>query len=68
VVHGETGYLAGVGDVDTMAAYGQTILEDESQRAQMGRAAREVAVARFEEGKVVGEYEEYYRERLETGD
>lgn len=60
VIHGETGYLAGVGDVDTMAAYGQAILSDGVLRARMGRAAREVAVHRFEEGEVVRQYEEYY--------
>lgn len=65
VLHGETGYLADVGDVNTMAAYAQIILRDKALRERLGKAAREVAEDRFEEGKVVEQYEGYYRDVLD---
>jgi len=62
--HGKTGYLANVGDVDTMANYAIELLSDESKLKQMGKAARASAQARFCASKIIPLYENYYREVL----
>ena len=62
--HGQTGYLANVGDVDTMANYATELLSDESKLKQMGKAARASAQARFCASKIIPLYENYYREVL----
>lgn len=65
VEHGVSGYLADVGDVDTMARYAIELLNDEAQLRAMGKAARGVAQARFCSSKIVPQYEEFYRRVLE---
>jgi L-malate glycosyltransferase len=65
IEHGVSGYLADVGDVDTMAQYAIELLNDESKLRSMGKAARGVAQARFCSSKIVPQYEEYYRRVLE---
>jgi L-malate glycosyltransferase len=61
VVHdGETGYLLPVGDVAGMAARGIEILSDDDLRRRMGKRAREIAVERFDEQKIVPYYREMY--------
>ena len=65
IEHGVSGYLADVGDVDTMARYAIELLNDESQLRKMGKAARAVAKARFCANKIVPEYEDFYRRILE---
>ena len=60
VVEGETGYLLEVGDVESMAARGIEILRDDDRRRRMGKRAREVAVERFDEQKIVPHYRELY--------
>ncbi|HUI84571.1 MAG TPA: N-acetyl-alpha-D-glucosaminyl L-malate synthase BshA [Candidatus Binatia bacterium] len=63
--HGETGFLAKVGDVDTMANYAIEILSDDSRLKQMGELARSRAQARFCASKIIPMYERYYRAVLE---
>ena len=63
--HGETGYLAHVGDVDEMARCAIEVLSDESRLRAMGRRAREVAQQRFCSSKIIKEYEDFYRLVLE---
>ena len=41
IEHGKSGFLADVGDVDTMARYAIDLLRDESSSAQHGRSRRE---------------------------
>ncbi len=65
IEHGSSGYLAEVGDVDTMARYAIDLLNNESQLRAMGKQARAVAKARFCSSKIVPEYEEFYRRVLE---
>ena len=61
VTHGETGYLAPVGDIETMAAFGVEVLRDAEQWSRMSTAAR-VAAERFAADKIVPMYEAYYAE------
>ena len=63
--HGRTGYLADVGDVETMARYAIELLRDEKKMREMGKQARGVAIERFGSAKIVKQYEDYYRRVLE---
>jgi N-acetyl-alpha-D-glucosaminyl L-malate synthase BshA len=65
IEHGTSGFLADVGDVDTMARYALDLLNNESQLRAMGKQARAVAKARFCSSKIVPQYEEFYRRVLE---
>jgi L-malate glycosyltransferase len=65
VEHGKSGYLAEVGDVDSMARYAIELLSDEDRLREMGREARAVAKSRFCSSKIVPQYEEFYRRVLE---
>jgi glycosyltransferase involved in cell wall biosynthesis len=62
---GVSGYLAEVGDVDTMARYALELLGDESRLRAMGKQARAVANSRFCSSKIVPQYEDFYRRVLE---
>ena len=65
IEHGKTGFLAAVGDVETMANYAIELLSDEKKLEQMGKQARASAQARFCASKIIPMYESYYREVLE---
>jgi glycosyltransferase involved in cell wall biosynthesis len=65
VEHGVSGYLADVGDVDTMARYAIELLNDESRLRAMGKAARAAAQAGFCSSKIVPQYEDFYRRVVE---
>jgi L-malate glycosyltransferase len=54
-----------VGDVETMARYALDLLRDEKQLQEMGKRARQGAMARFCSTKIVKEYEDFYRRVLE---
>jgi N-acetyl-alpha-D-glucosaminyl L-malate synthase BshA len=64
VTDGETGLLAPVGDVATMAAQVVRLLADDALRARMGHAARERAVTVFPLEPTVAKYEALYRRLL----
>ncbi len=65
VEHGKSGFLADVGDVETMARYAIEILKDESRLRAMGKQCREAARARFCTTRIIPHYEEFYRRVLE---
>jgi len=65
VEHGKGGFLAEVGDVETMARYAIDILKDESRLRAMGKQCREAARARFCTTKIIPQYEAFYRRVLE---
>jgi N-acetyl-alpha-D-glucosaminyl L-malate synthase BshA len=65
VEHGKSGFLAEVGDVETMARYAIDILKDESRLRAMGKQCREAARARFCTTKIIPQYETFYRRVLE---
>jgi N-acetyl-alpha-D-glucosaminyl L-malate synthase BshA len=67
VEDGETGYLCGVGDWECMARRSIDILRDPPRHAAMRVAARDLALARYPEDRIVGLYEDLYREVLERG-
>jgi L-malate glycosyltransferase len=61
IEHGKNGFLAEVGDVETMARCAIEILADESKLRAMGKASRTSAQARFCASKIIPQYEEFYR-------
>ncbi len=65
IEHGKSGYLADVGDVDTMAQYTIDLISDETHLKQMGQQARAMAQSRFCASKIIPQYEEFYRRVLE---
>ena len=67
VDHGVTGFLAPVGDVDTMSRHAIELLSDETRLREMGRRARDVAQTRFSSASIIAQYEEFYRAVLERG-
>ncbi|MCI0354982.1 MAG: glycosyltransferase, partial [Acidobacteria bacterium] len=65
IEHGVTGFLAPVGDMDTMTRHAIELLSDESRLREMGRRARDVAQSRFSSASIIAQYEEFYRSVLE---
>jgi N-acetyl-alpha-D-glucosaminyl L-malate synthase BshA len=65
IEHGKSGYLAEVGDVDTMARYANELLGNEEALRAMGKASRAVAQSRFCASRIIPQYEEFYRRVLE---
>ena len=65
IEHGKSGYLADVGDVDTMARYAIDLLSNDDLLREMGKQARAAAMDRFCSTKIVKQYEDFYRRVLE---
>src|SRR6476646_1910445 len=65
VDHERSGYLAEVGDVETMSRYAIDILSDEKRLREMGKVARWEAQTRFCSTKIIPEYERFYERVLE---
>ena len=62
---GKGGFLANVGDLDTMARYAVDLLGDDSRLQAMAKAARASAQSRFCTSKIIPQYEDFYRRVLE---
>jgi N-acetyl-alpha-D-glucosaminyl L-malate synthase BshA len=65
IEHGKSGYLADIGDVETMARFATELLSDEKQLHEMAEASRAVAQSRFCASRIIPQYEEFYRRVLE---
>jgi L-malate glycosyltransferase len=65
IQHGESGFLADVGDVEAMANYAIETLSDETRLRERGKRCRKFAQARFCTSKIIPQYEEFYRRVLE---
>ncbi|TNE70181.1 N-acetyl-alpha-D-glucosaminyl L-malate synthase BshA [bacterium] len=64
-IHGETGYLCELGDVDKMAEHAIEVLTNEELRKKLSVNARKRA-EEFEISKIVEQYENYYEEVKES--
>lgn len=62
-IHGETGYMADVGDVEAMARYALDILHDD-ETLQRFRAGALAQAKRFDIKYILPQYEAYYEEVL----
>ncbi len=63
-VHGETGYIAEIGDIERMARYAVELLTSESKYALFSANARRRAVEHFDINRIVGQYEAYLEQCL----
>ncbi|UCE20222.1 MAG: N-acetyl-alpha-D-glucosaminyl L-malate synthase BshA [Gemmatimonadota bacterium] len=64
ISHGETGFLAAVGDVAAMARFGVQILSDDALRENLGTHGRQRVLKQFTTDYVVPMYEDLYREMI----
>jgi N-acetyl-alpha-D-glucosaminyl L-malate synthase BshA len=62
-LHGKTGYIAEIGDIDRMARYAVDLLSNPSKHQLFAKAARERAME-FDAPRIVKRYEEYYQKVL----
>lgn len=60
VVHGETGYIAEIGDIERMAKYSIELLTNEQKHKLFAIASRKRAVEMFNIDKIVNHYEQFY--------
>jgi N-acetyl-alpha-D-glucosaminyl L-malate synthase BshA len=65
IEHGRSGFLARVGDVETMARYAIEILSDDTKLREMADRARVAAQSRYCTSKIIPQYEDFYRKVLE---
>jgi len=65
IEHEKSGYLASVGDVNTMARYAIELLRDDHRLKEMAKQARLVAESRFCSNEIIPQYEDFYRRVLE---
>ena len=64
-IHGVTGCLADIGDVEAMANHALTILQDDSLLAEYRARALEQA-RKFDIGVILPQYEAYYEKIIST--
>lgn len=64
-VHGETGYIAEIGDIDRMARYAIDLLTNEAKWKLFSAACRKRAVEHFDVHTIVKQYEDAYRDCLD---
>jgi len=64
IVHGETGYIAEIGDIERMAKYAVDLLTNDQKYAMFAAASRRRAVEMFSAERVVDQYERYYEQVL----
>lgn len=64
VLHGETGYLTEVGNVERMASYVIELFEDKNKYEKFSEQARERAVKLFDKNLIVPKYEQFYAKIL----
>ena len=60
IQNGVTGYTLPVGDVEGMARRSIEILSDTAKHEAMSKAARTVAIERYEANQVIPQYEDFY--------
>jgi glycosyltransferase involved in cell wall biosynthesis len=65
VTNGETGYLVRFGSVAALASRAMELLQDAGTRAAFGARARQIAIEKFEIGRVLTAYEDLYHGPLD---
>jgi len=66
-VHGETGYIAEIGDTSRMARYAIDLLGNDSKMRLFRKACRARAVEHFDASRIVQQYLAYYEQCLAAG-
>ncbi len=62
--HGETGYIAEIGDINKMSEYALDLLGNDNKYKIFAANARDRAVNLFSSEKIIPEYEKYYEQVL----
>lgn len=62
-IHGETGFIAEIGDIDRMAKYAVDLLSNPDKHKLFAKSARKRATE-FEAQKIIPMYEQYYQKIL----
>jgi L-malate glycosyltransferase len=65
IEHGRSGFLARVGDVESMANYAIDLLSDETKLKETAYRARVAAQSKYCTSKIIPMYEDFYRKVLE---
>ncbi len=60
-IHGETGYLCELGDIETMGKFAVSILSDDALQDKLAKNARRRAEV-FEQNRIIDLYESFYKE------
>jgi N-acetyl-alpha-D-glucosaminyl L-malate synthase BshA len=68
VVHGETGFIAEIGDIERMSKYAIDLLTNDAKHAMFAKAGRERAVNNFNTDYIVDQYEKVYEHLLQPKD
>jgi len=66
-VHGETGYIAEIGDISRMARYAIDLLGNDAKMQLFRKACRARAVEHFDARKIVQQYLAYYEQCVSAG-
>ena len=64
IVHGQTGLLVGLKDVDGLSAAVEGLLRNRDERRRLGEAGRQHVLAHYTEGLVAGRLAACYEEFL----
>ena len=64
-IHGETGYIAEIGDIDRMAKYAIELLSNDKKYKLFSKSARERAME-FSLENIIPEYEKHYEKVLNS--
>ena len=64
IVHGETGYIAEIGDIERMAKYTVELLTNETKYKIFAASSRKRAVEEFNKKRIVDMYEDHYNRVL----
>ena len=62
--HGETGYIAEMGDIDKMAEYTIELLQNKNKYRIFSKNARDRSLTLFTADKIIPQYESYYEKIL----
>ena len=63
-IHGETGYMVNIGDIDAFAEHIEILIMDAKLREKFSKSARDVAVTNYNSDKIVPHYIDYYNKVL----
>ncbi|MGJ7920003.1 N-acetyl-alpha-D-glucosaminyl L-malate synthase BshA [Neobacillus sp. LXY-4] len=65
---GETGFICELGDIETIAAKGIELLNDEKLHQSFSEKAIRIATTKFGAEQIVSQYEDIYKSLLENGE
>ncbi len=66
IVHGETGFIAEIGDIERMSKYAIDLLTNDAKHAMFAKAGRERAVKNFHTDIIVDQYERMYEQLVQS--